>query len=55
MELRTFAYATCDRPKEAIMGGHLFPETPCTFCSEPLDLTVDLCADENGNAVHEDC
>ncbi|MGC1372134.1 MAG: hypothetical protein WA824_08355 [Candidatus Sulfotelmatobacter sp.] len=37
------------------MGGHLFPEIHCTFCSETVDLTVDLYADENGNAVHEDC
>jgi hypothetical protein len=37
------------------MGGHLFPEIPCTICSKPIDLTVDLSADENGRAVHEDC
>jgi len=37
------------------MGGHPFPETPCTICSKPVDLTVDLCADEHGKSIHEDC
>jgi hypothetical protein len=37
------------------MGGHPFPETPCTICAKPLDLTVDLYADENGKAVHQNC
>ena len=37
------------------MGGHSPSEIPCTICSEPLDLRVDLSADENGKAVHEDC
>jgi hypothetical protein len=37
------------------MGGHPFPEIPCKICSKPVDLTVDLYADENGKAVHEDC
>jgi hypothetical protein len=32
-----------------------FPEIPCALCSKPLDLQTDLCADENGKAVHEDC
>ena len=44
-----------DRPKEAFMGGHPFPEIPCTICSKPVDLTVDLCADEHGKSIHEDC
>jgi hypothetical protein len=48
-------YATCDRPKEAFMGGHPLPEIPCTICAKPLDLTVDLCADEYGKAIHEAC
>ena len=48
-------YAACDRPKEAFMGGHPFPEIPCKLCSKPVDLTVDLSADENGRAVHADC
>jgi hypothetical protein len=51
----TFVYATCDRPKEAFMGGHPFLEIPCKICAQPVDLTVDLSADENGKAVHEDC
>jgi hypothetical protein len=37
------------------MGGHPFREIPCTICAEPVDLTVELCADEHGKAVHEDC
>lgn len=37
------------------MGGHPFPEIPCLICSRPVDLTVDLFADEHGKTVHEDC
>jgi hypothetical protein len=37
------------------MGGHHFPEIPCALCSKTLDLQTDLCADENGKAVHEEC
>jgi hypothetical protein len=37
------------------MGGHPFQEIPCPICSKPVDLTVDLYADENGKVVHEDC
>lgn len=37
------------------MGSRHFPEISCTVCNKPLDLRVDLCADENGRAVHEDC
>jgi hypothetical protein len=37
------------------MGGHPFPEIPCKICSKPVDLKVDLYANENGEAVHEDC
>ena len=37
------------------MGGHPFPEIPCKMCGKPVDLTVDLSADENGKAVHDDC
>ncbi len=37
------------------MGGYPFPEIPCTICSKPLDLRVDLSADEKGKAVHEEC
>jgi hypothetical protein len=37
------------------MGGHHFTEIPCTLCAKPVDLTVDLHADENGKAVHADC
>jgi len=37
------------------MGGHPVPEISCTLCSKRFDLRVDLSADEDGNAVHEDC
>jgi hypothetical protein len=37
------------------MGGHPFPEIPCILCSKPVDLQANLCADENGKPVHEDC
>jgi hypothetical protein len=37
------------------MGGHPFPEIPCTVCRKPVDLSVDLYADEHGKAVHENC
>ena len=37
------------------MAGQPFPEIPCKICAKPVDLTVDLSADENGSAVHEDC
>lgn len=37
------------------MAGHSFPEIPCKLCNKPVDLKVDLSADEYGKAVHEDC
>jgi hypothetical protein len=37
------------------MGGHTFPEIPRTICANPAALSVDLCADEDGKAVHEGC
>ncbi|MCU1300648.1 MAG: hypothetical protein JWQ87_932 [Candidatus Sulfotelmatobacter sp.] len=37
------------------MGGPTFPEIPCTICAKPVDLSVELCADEHGKAIHEDC
>ncbi len=37
------------------MEGHPSQEISCTLCSKPVDLRVDLYADENGKAVHEDC
>ena len=37
------------------MGGHPVPEIPCKICNKPVDLRVDLSADENGKAVHENC
>jgi ribosome-binding protein aMBF1 (putative translation factor) len=37
------------------MGGLSFPEMSCKICGKPVDLTVELHADENGKAVHDDC
>jgi hypothetical protein len=37
------------------MGGLPLPEIPCKICAKPVDLTVDLFADENGKAVHANC
>jgi len=36
------------------MGSPL-TEMPCVLCGKPVDLGCDLFADENGQAVHEDC
>jgi hypothetical protein len=37
------------------MAGHISPAIPCRICSNPVDLSADLSADENGEAVHEAC
>ena len=37
------------------MASRPFPEIPCIVCSKPVNLGIDLCADENGKAVHEEC
>jgi hypothetical protein len=37
------------------MNSPPFPEIPCVICSKPVNLQTDLCADENGKAVHADC
>jgi hypothetical protein len=37
------------------MRNHSFPEISCIICSEPLDLSLDLSADEYGKAVHTEC
>jgi hypothetical protein len=31
------------------------PEFLCALCSKPVDLTIDLNADETGMTVHEQC
>ena len=31
------------------------PELLCLICRKPVDLQIDLCADENGKAMHGDC
>jgi hypothetical protein len=37
------------------MGSRYAPEIPCIVCKKPVNLQTDLCADENGKAVHADC
>jgi hypothetical protein len=37
------------------MESRSFPEISCTLCGKPLDLETDLCADEKGKAIHEEC
>jgi hypothetical protein len=37
------------------MKSRPFPEIHCLICTKPVDLTVDLSADENGKAVHPEC
>jgi hypothetical protein len=37
------------------MDSRSFPEIPCALCSNPVSLISDLCADENGKAVHGEC
>lgn len=37
------------------MGSRPFSEISCIVCSQPMDLSLDLSADENGKAVHEGC
>jgi hypothetical protein len=35
--------------------GRAFPEILCQICSKAVDLRIDLCANEDGLSVHEDC
>jgi hypothetical protein len=37
------------------MGSRPFPEIACMLCSKPVNLRTDLCADERGKAIHEEC
>jgi hypothetical protein len=37
------------------MGSRSSSEISCALCSKPVNLGTDLCADENGKAVHEEC
>jgi len=37
------------------MNSPPFQEISCVICSKPVNLQTDLCADENGKAVHADC
>ena len=37
------------------MGGHTLPKILCSICRHPVDLNIDLCADETGSPVHEGC
>jgi hypothetical protein len=55
VRISLLAYATHDPRKEAFMGSRPSPEISCVLCSKPVDLLIDLSADENGKAVHEEC
>jgi hypothetical protein len=44
-----------EREHDSAKSGMPFPEIPCTICNKPVDLTVDLFADEHGKSIHEDC
>ena len=37
------------------MGGPTYPEISCAICNKPVDLSVDLNANEKGEALHEEC
>ena len=37
------------------MAADPYPEISCTICSKPVDLRIDLYADENGRVVHKKC
>jgi hypothetical protein len=37
------------------MESHSFPAVLCILCPEAVNLRIDLCADENGQSIHEDC
>jgi hypothetical protein len=37
------------------MKSRPLPEIARLICSKPVDLSVDLSADENGKAVHTEC
>jgi hypothetical protein len=52
--LPVWIYAGID-PKGGLLKSCPFPEIPCVICSKPVDLRVDLSADENGKAVHPEC
>ena len=41
--------------ERSFMESRTFPEIPCVICSKPVNLQTDLCADENGKAVHDSC
>jgi hypothetical protein len=47
-------YAGID-PKGGAFKSCPSPEIPCVICSKPVDLSVDLSADESGKAVHTEC
>jgi hypothetical protein len=37
------------------MDSRSSPGISCVLCAKPVNLQTDLCADENGKAVHQDC
>lgn len=30
-------------------------QTVCSICNKPMNLTTDLCTDEDGRGVHSEC
>jgi hypothetical protein len=41
--------------KEESMDSPPLRKIPCVICNKPVNLQTDLCADENGKAVHDSC
>jgi hypothetical protein len=37
------------------MGSRPVSEVSCAICNNPVGLSADLAADENGRAVHTEC
>jgi hypothetical protein len=37
------------------MNSRPFYDLPCAICSQPVNLQMDMSADENGKAVHSEC
>ena len=37
------------------MNSRPFQQIHCVFSNLPEDIQADLCADENGMAIHEEC
>ena len=53
-DLRLCCILAVLRNEEAFVGSPL-TEMRCVLCGKPVDLGCDLVADEDGQAVHEEC